>query len=140
MTQPLKRPVLVTRLPCGCISAIMDLNVAKSGDIGRFYRDAEWAKELVSHLRPGEEMPPWDCEQCKPLFLFTEEMLSETIRLACAACDRDDFDGITVSGLDDERLAGWEDIDEDITPEDPDDARWWTHLGTCPECVKGGAT
>ena len=50
------------------------------------------------------------------------------IRLACAYCDRDDFDGIT------EFPEDW----EFICAVRGGSVAWNTHLGTCPDCEKGG--
>lgn len=72
-----------------------------------------------------------------------------TIRLACSVCDRDDMDGITPDQLAELLLDGWEDIsayqsfeDSCRTYDHPADEPpgysvfdWFTHLGTCPECV-----
>jgi hypothetical protein len=70
------------------------------------------------------------------------------IRLACAACDRDDMDGITPERLEQAKAEGWTGIEELQSYEDsiqthdnPADAApgfdvtaWYTHLGTCPDC------
>ncbi len=70
------------------------------------------------------------------------------IRLACAACDRDDMDGITPERLEQAKAEGWTGIEEVqsyddsmLTCDNPDDAppgfdvtAWYTHLGTCPDC------
>ena len=61
------------------------------------------------------------------------------IRLACYACDREDFDDIN------EIPSDWTDVDEvqsleeSRRPVEFDDQKrspceWYTHLGTCPDC------
>ncbi len=70
------------------------------------------------------------------------------IRLACDACDRQDFDGITEAELAECEAQGWTGITEMQSYEQsmqtydrPEDAppgfdvtAWWTHLSTCPDC------
>lgn len=51
-----------------------------------------------------------------------------SIRLACSLCDRDDCDGVSAIP------EGWEDVCEDTVPDFV--MKWWTHLGTCPDCAK----
>ena len=72
-----------------------------------------------------------------------------TIRLACMACDRSDFDGITSRELKKAIANGWTAVERYQTyPEscrtydDPTKAPpgyssldWWTHLGWCPDCA-----
>ena len=65
--------------------------------------------------------------------------MSGKIRLGCACCDREDFDGIELLPTD------WIDVDEVRSFEEAtrqvdwdDQSRsmldWQTHLGVCPEC------
>ena len=75
-------------------------------------------------------------------------MTTETVRLACVYCNREDKDGITPEELEKCRAEGWTDITEVQTYEEsmqtyenPDDApqgfdvmAWHTHLGVCPDC------
>ena len=75
-----------------------------------------------------------------------------TIRLACCHCDRRDMDGITPSKLRKLIRHGWEDVDRYQTyrqacrvyrnparePPGYSILDWWTHLGTCPDCVQAG--
>lgn len=61
------------------------------------------------------------------------------IRLGCAYCDRDDFDGVSElpkDWLDVQAIQSWEDS---VRPVAADDMQrsvhdWQTHLGICPEC------
>lgn len=53
------------------------------------------------------------------------------IRLACVYCDDDSCDGVA------EIPDGWEDV-EVVDTGKQEDSDWWTHLGTCPGCARGG--
>lgn len=77
---------------------------------------------------------------------------AKTIRLACVDCDRSDKDGITADELSECVRLGWSGVrryqsyeDSVRAYDDPADAPpgysvldWFTHLGTCPECVVAG--
>lgn len=74
----------------------------------------------------------------------------KTIRLACIACDREDFDGITAAELKKAIKNGWTHVErvqsyrqscktyEHHEGEPPGFSalEWWTHLGYCPECAE----
>ena len=76
-------------------------------------------------------------------------MQKSTVRLACAACDRSDFDGITVKHLREAVRSGWQDVQRvqtyrqacrtypstKLTPAGYSRFEWWTHLGLCPDCA-----
>lgn len=53
------------------------------------------------------------------------------MRLACVHCDDDSADGVT------EIPPGWEDVAA-VDTSKQEDSEWWTHLGTCPTCARGG--
>ncbi len=68
----------------------------------------------------------------------------DTIRLGCSHCVTDSGDGIT---LEEAREAGWKSISREQTLAQAEreveelgghPLDWWTHLGTCPDCWKGG--
>ena len=75
------------------------------------------------------------------------------IRLACMECDRDDFDYITDAQLE-SLQSSWEDItrvqtlteaervwtEEQLqqSPWERSNLEWFTHMGTCPECIAAG--
>jgi hypothetical protein len=77
---------------------------------------------------------------------------AKTIRLACVDCDRSDKDGITADELSECVRLGWAGVrryqsyeDSVRAYDDPAEAPpgysvldWFTHLGTCPECVVTG--
>ena len=70
------------------------------------------------------------------------------IRLACLECDRSDFDGISEAHLELLRPL-WGEITEEQSYEESitiwedwqciqwgkSNADWWTHIGTCPDCL-----
>lgn len=56
---------------------------------------------------------------------MTNNQPGEEIRLACYACDREDFDGVASIPL------GWAHVTE---LENTEPTGWWTHLGWCPDC------
>jgi hypothetical protein len=76
-------------------------------------------------------------------------MQKKTIRLACIACDRNDFDGLTRAELRKAIKQGWKQVEREQTyrqarktyddiwdePEGYAVGRWWTHLGYCPQCA-----
>ncbi len=53
-------------------------------------------------------------------------MATNTFRLTCEKCDRDDFDGVEALPTD------WEDIAEAAST--GNGSEWWTHIGLCPDC------
>ena len=73
-----------------------------------------------------------------------------TIRLACAECDRSDFDGITLRQLREAIKSGWKEVQRVQTyrqactifsstedaPRGHSRFEWWTHLGWCPDCAE----
>lgn len=77
---------------------------------------------------------------------------TKTIRLSCDRCFRDDCDGITAAELSQLccKAGGWIGVVREQTYaqsikvyDDPRDAppgysvmEWWTHRGTCPDCVR----
>jgi hypothetical protein len=81
--------------------------------------------------------------------------MSEThpIRLACAYCSRDDYDGITEADLERLKAEGWTNITSVQTYEESrktyarfedappgfDVTAWYTHLAVCPDCNKDQA-
>lgn len=71
-----------------------------------------------------------DCEGCQKA--WTPPTVSPTIRLACEHCDREDFDGTTLAQA---TASGWTDIE--AAPAGLDSViDWWSHLGTCPDCIE----
>jgi hypothetical protein len=75
-------------------------------------------------------------------------MQKATIRLACMACDRSDFDGITPQQLRAAIKSGWKAVqrvqthrqacktyDDQERPSGYSAFEWWTHLGWCPDCA-----
>lgn len=71
------------------------------------------------------------------------------VRLACDNCDCDEYDGITEEQLAAVADAGWDGVSQVQTWEEAikvyDDPAaeppgysvldWWTHIGTCPDCL-----
>jgi len=52
-------------------------------------------------------------------------------RIACVECDRDDYDGTSITKA---VRDGWKDIGKEDCVDDQIGC-WWTHTGTCPDCV-----
>ena len=56
-------------------------------------------------------------------------------RIACADCDTDDGDGITIKKAE---ANGWTGLMADMLKADGEDIlKWWDVLGYCYECVHG---
>lgn len=84
--------------------------------------------------------------------LATPEQVAEyiakygPIRLACMYCFRDDFDGVRLlpgdwRGIEEcqslqAALSIYDETDEDPAPRGYSVMDWWTHKGTCSECVE----
>jgi len=63
------------------------------------------------------------------------------IRLACVACDREDFDGVHELPKDWEELREIQSYEESLEGIEPGNKErscldWYTHLGICPDCWK----
>jgi hypothetical protein len=63
------------------------------------------------------------------------------IRLACSACDRDDYDGVKklpIGWSNLTKIQSWQESHLRVEGEEPDRSvfRWYTHLGICPDCQR----
>ena len=63
------------------------------------------------------------------------------IRLACSACDRDDYDGVSQlprGWINITKMQLWQESLLRVEDEDQDQSvfQWYTHLGTCPDCQR----
>jgi hypothetical protein len=59
------------------------------------------------------------------------------IRLACRCCMSDELDFL--ADLRPAYRAGWQQIVVAPVSKYPIPGKWWTHIGTCPRCLKLGA-
>lgn len=57
-----------------------------------------------------------------------------SVRLACRMCNTDQMDFLP--NLVQPCREGWENIVPALESEHPTPYRWWTHIGTCPRCLK----
>jgi hypothetical protein len=64
------------------------------------------------------------------------EILLGEIRLKCRGCDDNDLDFI--ANLVGPIKQGWDEIVDVTDYPLPSPYRWWTHIGTCPQCMKQG--
>jgi hypothetical protein len=66
--------------------------------------------------------------------------MSGKIRLGCACCDRDDFDGVDELPTDWERITELQSYEQSLVPkgfsgrDNESCLDWQTHLGICPDC------
>ncbi len=84
---------------------------------------------------PGPDSPTTD-----QVASFDGQTESETIRLGCIHCDRNDCDGVEVVPADWQRVSKIQNWLESVQPVEQGDKSgrcavdWQTHLGICPEC------
>ena len=80
----------------------------------------------------------------EPAYLDPDARGAGPIRLGCASCEREDFDGVS------QFPAGWTDVTffqtlaqslQEIAVDDLERSpvEWYTHLGVCPECAAADA-